>query len=125
MAYIKLNRENFYHNICQIANKTGSLEKIAIVLKDNAYGHGLLEMAEMASDFGIRHAVVRDEREAKEVVTLFDSTMTRYTPPYTFIPSLELTIFLNKPSISPVITIGIKLLRIFDHVLNSLYLICL
>lgn len=75
MAYIKLNKENFYHNLCQIATKTGSIEKIAIVLKDNAYGHGLLQMAEMASDFGIRHAVVRDEREAKEIVALFENIL--------------------------------------------------
>ncbi|SFV54493.1 Alanine racemase [hydrothermal vent metagenome] len=75
MAYIKLNRKNFYHNLSQIALKTGSLEKISIVLKDNAYGHGIVQIAKMASDFGIKNAVVRDEREAKQISDLFDSSL--------------------------------------------------
>ena len=75
MAFIRLNRENFYHNLNQIALKTGSADKIAIVLKDNAYGHGLLQMARMASEFGIRHAVVRRHSEAKEIESLFESIL--------------------------------------------------
>ncbi len=65
MAFIKINKQNFYHNLNQIALKTGSLEKIAIVLKDNAYGHGLKLMAKLASEFGIQHAVVRKTVEAE------------------------------------------------------------
>jgi len=75
MAFITLDRENFYHNLNQIALKTGSKEKIAIVLKDNAYGHGLAPMAKMASEFGIRHAVVRNRSEAKEIGSLFESIL--------------------------------------------------
>jgi len=75
MAFIKLNIENFYYNLNQIALKTGSIDKIAIVLKDNAYGHGLELMAKMASDFGIKHAVVRDEYEADKIRSLFDTTL--------------------------------------------------
>jgi len=59
MAFITINRHNFHHNLNQIALKTGSKEKIAIVLKDKAYGHGLVLMAKLASEFGIKHAVVR------------------------------------------------------------------
>ena len=75
MAYIKLNRENFYHNLTQIALKTGSMDKISIVLKDNAYGHGISQIAKMASDFGIKSAVVRDEKEAKQIHGLFDTLL--------------------------------------------------
>ena len=75
MAFITLNRENFYHNLNQIALKTGSVETIAIVLKDNAYGHGIEIMAQMASDFGIKHAVVRDHREAVQINGLFDTVL--------------------------------------------------
>jgi len=75
MAFITLNRENFYHNLNQIALKTGSVDKIAIVLKDNAYGHGIETMAKMASDFGIKHAVVRDHREAAQINRLFDTVL--------------------------------------------------
>ncbi len=75
MAFIKINKQNFYHNLNQIALKTGSKEKIAIVLKDNAYGHGLVLMAELASSFGIQHAVVRKRDEAKQIVTLFKTVL--------------------------------------------------
>jgi alanine racemase len=75
MAFIHINRENFYHNFNQIALKTGSKEKIAIVLKDNAYGHGLKLMAALASEYGIKHAVVRRTAEAKEIEDLFESIL--------------------------------------------------
>jgi alanine racemase len=71
MAHITISRENFYHNLQTIINKTGSIEKVAIVLKDNAYGHGLLLMATMASAYGITHAVVRNQEEAVVIEALF------------------------------------------------------
>ncbi|PHQ89255.1 MAG: alanine racemase, partial [Sulfurimonas sp.] len=46
MAYITLNKSNFFHNLDIIAKKTSGKDKIALVLKDNAYGHGLLEVAQ-------------------------------------------------------------------------------
>jgi len=75
MAFIKINRENFYHNLNQIALKTGSKEKIAIVLKDNAYGHGLVLMAQLASEFGIKHAVVRKTDEAQQIASWFETIL--------------------------------------------------
>lgn len=75
MATIEINKENFYHNLNQIALKTGSIDKIAMVFKDNAYGHGLKLMAKLASDFGIKHAVVRKLTEAKEIKSLFKSIL--------------------------------------------------
>jgi len=75
MAFIKINKQNFYHNLNQIALKTGSVEKIAIVLKDNAYGHGLELMGRLASEFGIRHAVVRKTAEAELIRSLFDTIL--------------------------------------------------
>ena len=75
MATIRLNKENFFHNLNQIALKTGSVGKIAVVLKDNAYGHGLREMADMAHAFGIRHAVVKNRAEAEVIRALFESVL--------------------------------------------------
>jgi len=75
MAYITINKENFYHNLNQIALKTGSKEKIAIVLKDNAYGHGLKLISKLASEYGIKHAVVRDLAEAQEIKTFFETVL--------------------------------------------------
>ncbi len=71
MAKILINKANFYHNLQQIALKTGSKEKIAVVLKDNAYGHGLETMAQLAAEFGIVEAVVRDLAEADRIRRYF------------------------------------------------------
>ena len=75
MAYIKLNQENLYYNINQLALKTGNIEKIAAVLKDNAYGHGLEEMAKLVSSYGIKRAVVVNVKEAYKIKELFDSIL--------------------------------------------------
>ncbi len=75
MAFIKINKQNFYHNLNQIALQTGSLDKVAIVLKDNAYGHGLTLMAELAAEFGVKHAVVRKANEAEKIQTFFDTIL--------------------------------------------------
>ncbi len=75
MAFIKINKQHFYHNLNQIALKTGSVEKIAIVLKDNAYGHGLELMGRLAAEFGIKHAVVRKTVEAEKIKSLFETIL--------------------------------------------------
>jgi len=75
MAFITINRENYYYNLNQIALKTGSIEKIAVVLKDNAYGHGLNIMAQLAREFGIKHAVVKSISEAQEIQSLFTTVL--------------------------------------------------
>ncbi|KYJ86187.1 alanine racemase [Sulfurovum riftiae] len=75
MATILINKDNFYHNLNQIALKTGSIEKIAMVLKDNAYGHGLEIMGKLASEFGIRHAVVKNIEEAERIKALFETVL--------------------------------------------------
>ena len=75
MATITLNKENFFYNLNQIALKTGSVDKVAVVLKDNAYGHGLEEMAGLAHDFGIQHAVVKNAQEAKLIRYLFKTVL--------------------------------------------------
>lgn len=72
MAYITLNKNNFFNNLDIIANKTKSKDKIALVLKDNAYGHGLIEVATMAKEYGITRAVVRCQVEADTIKDFFD-----------------------------------------------------
>jgi len=75
MAFIKINKENFYHNLNQITLQTGSKDKVAIVLKDNAYGHGLVLMAKLASEYGIKHAVVRKTAEAEQIEAFFETIL--------------------------------------------------
>ncbi len=72
MAYITLNKNNFFNNLDIITQQTKSKNKIALVLKDNAYGHGILEVASMAKEYGIKKAVVRCEVEACMVEDMFE-----------------------------------------------------
>ncbi len=72
MAYITLNRSNFFNNLDIISKHTKSVDKIALVLKDNAYGHGLLEMASLAKEYGLKKAVVRTNVEAKTIEEFFE-----------------------------------------------------
>ncbi|MFA6193189.1 MAG: alanine racemase [Sulfurimonas sp.] len=72
MAKITLNKNNFFNNLDIIAKATKSVDKIAVVLKDNAYGHGLVEMAGMAQEYGVKKAVVQTDAEAKVIEDIFD-----------------------------------------------------
>lgn len=51
------------------------MHKLAIVLKDNAYGHGLLPMATLANQAGVAHAVVRTLDEAHAIASLFQTVL--------------------------------------------------
>ncbi|HEX5330696.1 alanine racemase [Sulfuricurvum sp.] len=75
MGTIKLSREALIHNLDIIAHQVGGKDKIAVVLKDNAYGHGAVMIAEAASEYGVKQAVVRLEREAEEIVNFFDNVL--------------------------------------------------
>ncbi|MDD2697638.1 MAG: alanine racemase [Arcobacteraceae bacterium] len=75
MSYIKLNKQNLFYNLETCANHAGGKEKIAIVLKDNAYGHGLLQIATLANEFGLRKAVVQTYKEAITIEHLFDTIL--------------------------------------------------
>lgn len=75
MPKIILNRENYFHNLKIISEHAGSKDKIAVVLKDNAYGHGLVEIASMAKEFGITKAVVRTCEEAEKIETFFEQIL--------------------------------------------------
>ena len=75
MAYIQINQKNLYHNLNQIALKTNSIDKIAVVLKDNAYGHGLDIISKLCADYGIKHAVVKNIQEAKKIKNLFNTIL--------------------------------------------------
>jgi alanine racemase len=72
MAYITLNKNNFFNNLDIIAKKTSSKDKIAIVLKDNAYGHGLQEIAKLSQTYGLSKAVVQTQEEANDIKKYFE-----------------------------------------------------
>ena len=75
MAYIIIDREKYFYNLSQLALKSGSKNTLAIVLKDNAYGHGLELMAQLASEYGIKEAVVISYYEAITISKYFDRVL--------------------------------------------------
>ncbi|WP_320033420.1 alanine racemase [Halarcobacter sp.] len=75
MAKIILNKSNYFHNLKVAEEKLGSKDKIAVVLKDNAYGHGLIEISTMAKEYGITKAVVRTIEEAEKIETFFEQIL--------------------------------------------------
>lgn len=75
MAYISINFNNYRHNLELLAKKTGAISKLMAVLKDNAYGHGLLEMAPLAAAVGIKWAAVKNKHEASIVEPFFENVL--------------------------------------------------
>ncbi len=75
MSFILLSSSNFFHNLTQIVNHIKDKSKISIVLKDNAYGHGIMQMAKLSNQFGIKNAVVRDINEANLISNLFERVL--------------------------------------------------
>lgn len=73
MSKIVISKQAYLHNLTQISNRAGSKDKVIIVLKDNAYGHGALDMARLASEFGIKFACVRTQDEATEISDFFQN----------------------------------------------------
>ena len=94
MSLIKISRENFVYNVNQILHKIKSIEKLALVLKDNAYGHGLSLMANLAVDVGVKHAVVRNLQEAYEIENLFETVLVLSDIPK-IAPSKKIRIVIN------------------------------
>ncbi|MCD6258501.1 MAG: alanine racemase [Helicobacteraceae bacterium] len=92
MAYITLNKTHFYNNLDIIARKTKTKDKIALVLKDNAYGHGLIEMATLASEYGITKTVVQTQAEAQQIAEYFESVLTLAVIPTAPHPKIRYTI---------------------------------
>jgi len=94
MSYITLNKSAFFHNLDIIAKKTADINKIALVLKDNAYGHGLIEIALMAKEYGISKAVVRSEEEALQIQDFFEYILI-LSPTFPILEGTKFTYTIN------------------------------
>ena len=81
MGYIELNKNNFFHNL-DYFSKLCSKKKLSIALKDNAYGHGIKEIATLASQYGIKNVFVRTIDEAKSIAKFnFKQVLVLYDIP--------------------------------------------
>ena len=80
MAYIEINKNNLLYNLEKIKNTTNS--DILAVIKDNAYGHGILEVASILNEAGIKKVCVRNNFEANLVKKYFEEILV-------FFPTFE------------------------------------
>jgi len=80
LAYIELDSNNLLDNINLIKKTTN--KDIFAVIKDNAYGHGILEIAQILNKEGIKKVCVRNNFEAKLVQKYFEEILV-------FFPTLE------------------------------------
>lgn len=92
MASITLSRSNYFYNLDQVAKRVKNIDQIAVVLKDNGYGHGLTHIGELAKEYGISRAVVRTYSEALQIKELFDNTLILAPEKIVFNNSLSYTI---------------------------------
>ena len=74
MSEIRLSQSALKHNISVLSEKA-PLHKLFIVLKDNAYGHGILQYGSMCLQNGIKNVVVRDTKEALLVSDMFETIL--------------------------------------------------
>lgn len=81
MGYIKLNKKSFFHNLDYFSKICGK-NKLSIALKDNAYGHGIIEIASMIKEYGIKHIFVKNIEEANLIKKFkFKSLLVLYDIP--------------------------------------------
>jgi alanine racemase len=67
LQWVEINRSALMHNICQFRSLIGDSRKMTVVVKSNAYGHGLLEVSRLASQFGADWLGVNSLDEAREI----------------------------------------------------------
>ncbi len=86
MSKIIINKSNYFHNLSVISKHVNGKDKVTVVLKDNAYGHGLLEISALAQEFGITKAAVQTIEDAikiesyfKEILILADVSAHTYS----------------------------------------------
>jgi alanine racemase len=80
LAFIEINKNNLLHNI-NVIQKTSNKEILAVI-KDNAYGHGILQIAKILKEAGIKRVCVRNNLEAKLIQPFFEEILV-------FFPSLS------------------------------------
>lgn len=77
MAYILIDKKAFFFNISLLQTKF-SKQKVGLVIKDNAYGHGLEIIANLAKEAGITSVFVKNAEEAQKIAHLFSQITIFY-----------------------------------------------
>lgn len=75
MAFIRLNKANYFANLASLQKKAKSLDRLILVLKDNAYGHGLKEISNLAFEYGVRKIALKNLADASLVEAEFEDIL--------------------------------------------------
>jgi alanine racemase len=75
MAHIKLDFDAYRHNLLYLSKYCGGIERLIAVFKDNAYGHGLSQIAPLAAAAGVRLGAVKNCDEAHQIDGLFETIL--------------------------------------------------
>ncbi|GAB6073997.1 alanine racemase [Nautilia lithotrophica] len=69
MAIIYLHKQNLFDNLNKISKINPN---ILAVIKDNAYGHGIISFSKMLKEWGINKVCVKNNDEAEVIKNLFE-----------------------------------------------------
>lgn len=112
MPTLTLSKSNFFSNLSLLKNAIHP--NIALVIKDNAYGHGLLEIASLALEFGIDSVFVKNNAEAAALNAAFEGRFAHITILYpsdfsqrSFSPFAPFATPANLPPLSPNIPLNL------------------
>ena len=103
MSELILDSQAYKHNLNLISSHIalhGSKAELAAVLKDNAYGHGLAQIADLAKQSGIKSVFVKNYAEAMGIKDKFPSITALYGLPQGDFPSNVMFVINDRDSIS-------------------------
>ena len=72
MATIYLNKKHLFSNLDKISSINPN---ILAVIKDNAYGHGIITISKLLREYGIKKVCVRNNNEAEIVKGFFEEIL--------------------------------------------------
>jgi len=78
LAYINLHKQKLFNNLDKISSYN---KNIIAVIKDNAYGHGIVSFSKMLKEYGIKKVCVRDNKEAEIIKDFFEEIII-FNPHY-------------------------------------------
>ena len=72
MATVYINKKNLFYNLDKISSINPN---IIAVIKDNAYGHGIITISKLLKEYGIKKVCVRNNAEAEIVKGFFEEIL--------------------------------------------------
>lgn len=95
MANIKLDKANYFHNLNECLKRVKDINHLIVVLKDNAYGHGVKEISSLAKEFGANYAAVKNVDEANVIKDDFKNILILSQIPKNYEPQNNYIIAIN------------------------------